>query len=593
MTNIPNIDFNKVTDKDNTLFNQTQYYEGNFDKINQQVVPKINELDNSMGAAEGRLDLAEADLDDHEGRIGDVELGKVDKVAGKQLSTEDFTTEEKTKLNVDIPAQLAEKVKPEKTTFFNLSKNLFDKSKVTEEVINEVTGVISPSDIYWFSDYTQVNGGEVYSLTKGYRVGYYDADKTFISGANLVGVVGVSITTPANAKYIRFAIHKTSADINTYMFVEGNVLPASYESFGAFTLSKDNQEKQTGLGRENLDNSFLLGIDITSGTDINTIINDGVYTGIANGNYTNLPKGFATGNAFRLSVSNLFKNGNRWVIQDFTDFSNPDKRWSKVIDRNGVLLNDWVAVNKNRSFENKVIACFGDSTTEFGNIDTRIANKTGATAHNLGFGGTRMGQSPSAYYNPFCFSNLVDAIVSGDFSAQQAQIDNANNPFSTKFKTNFSVLKTLNFNNIDFVTLWYGTNDYMGTLNERVALGTDSDLDKSTFYGALQYSIDKLLSAFPHLRVVLVTPTWRENSPSITTGEVDLTPNPDGKFLVEYVDAIISRANKFHIASLDLFRCSGINKYSKSIFLADTVHPNADGFNYLGDKIGTYLSSIY
>lgn len=110
MTNIPNIDFNKVTDKDNTLFNQTQYYEGNFDKINQQVVPKINELDNSMGAAEGRLDLAEADLDDHEGRIGDVELGKVDKVAGKQLSTEDFTTEEKTKLNVDIPAQLAEKV---------------------------------------------------------------------------------------------------------------------------------------------------------------------------------------------------------------------------------------------------------------------------------------------------------------------------------------------------------------------------------------------------------------------------------------------------------------------------------------------------
>lgn len=108
MTNIPNIDFNKVTDKDNTLFNQTQYYEGNFDKINQQVVPKINELDNSMGAAEGRLDLAEADLDDHEGRIGDVELGKVDKVAGKQLSTEDFTTEEKTKLNVDIPAQLAD-----------------------------------------------------------------------------------------------------------------------------------------------------------------------------------------------------------------------------------------------------------------------------------------------------------------------------------------------------------------------------------------------------------------------------------------------------------------------------------------------------
>ena len=109
MTNIPSINFKKVTDKGNTLFNQTEFYEGNFDKINQEIVVKINELDTQavqlntdLGDAEGRLDLAETDLDA-------LELNKVDKVAGKGLSTNDYTALEKQKLNTDIPAQLAEK----------------------------------------------------------------------------------------------------------------------------------------------------------------------------------------------------------------------------------------------------------------------------------------------------------------------------------------------------------------------------------------------------------------------------------------------------------------------------------------------------
>lgn len=77
-----NINFKKVLD-DGELFNQQANYEENFEKINQEVVPKITDL----------------------------ETNKVDKVTGKGLSTNDYTTTEKNKLAgipADTAAQLAE-----------------------------------------------------------------------------------------------------------------------------------------------------------------------------------------------------------------------------------------------------------------------------------------------------------------------------------------------------------------------------------------------------------------------------------------------------------------------------------------------------
>lgn len=74
-----NINFKKVLD-DGELFDQQANYEDNFEKINQEVVPKITDL----------------------------ETNKVDKVEGKGLSTNDFDNTYKQKIDIDIPAQLAE-----------------------------------------------------------------------------------------------------------------------------------------------------------------------------------------------------------------------------------------------------------------------------------------------------------------------------------------------------------------------------------------------------------------------------------------------------------------------------------------------------
>jgi hypothetical protein len=47
MANIPDVNFNKIPNK-GVKFNQAEYYESNFDKINQRIVPKVNELDDKV-----------------------------------------------------------------------------------------------------------------------------------------------------------------------------------------------------------------------------------------------------------------------------------------------------------------------------------------------------------------------------------------------------------------------------------------------------------------------------------------------------------------------------------------------------------------
>lgn len=110
-----NINFKKVLD-DGELFDQQANYEDNFEKINQEVVPKItdletNKVDKVTGKGLSTNDYTTTDKNKLAGIPADTATqlsGKVDKVTGKGLSTNDFDNTYKQKIDVDIPAQLAE-----------------------------------------------------------------------------------------------------------------------------------------------------------------------------------------------------------------------------------------------------------------------------------------------------------------------------------------------------------------------------------------------------------------------------------------------------------------------------------------------------
>lgn len=158
MANSENLDLKRLDEpKASTKFNHQIYYQNNFDKIDaavgappstlntgaKTVVPAINEVKAQADA----ISTAKADK-----TYADEELfKKVDKVTGKGLSTNDYTTTEKNKLAgipADTAAQLAEKA--------NLFPMYFDDS--LGEYVNvenywnaQKTGKIYTTEFYQYS----------------------------------------------------------------------------------------------------------------------------------------------------------------------------------------------------------------------------------------------------------------------------------------------------------------------------------------------------------------------------------------------------------------------------------------------------------
>lgn len=251
------------------------------------------------------------------------------------------------------------------------------------------------------------------------------------------------------------------------------------------------------------------------------------------------------------------------------------------------LKDDVKDVLYRKPLEGKVIVNFGDSI--FGNarppedISTYLAELTGATVYNGGFGGCRMAPHPTAGYDAFGMYRLAYAVANKDWALQDSAVANGGIP--AYFGESLALLKTIDFQKVDIITINYGANDWNGVPldNEKNPLDTD------TYLGALRYSLDLLLKAFPHLRIVILSPAWRywmdDNGKYIE--DTDTKTNGLGLTVSQYIEAAKEVAESFHLQHVDLYNI-GINKYTLSL-LPDGAHHNEEGRMMIAKKLAQEL----
>lgn len=240
----------------------------------------------------------------------------------------------------------------------------------------------------------------------------------------------------------------------------------------------------------------------------------------------------------------------------------------------------------------KTMVAFGDSVTEFGNYPEIVGKNTGMTVHNMGFKGTRVAYHPHSAYDSFSLTKLVDAIVTRNFSEQDAAIQEDRN-YTPAFKAHYDHLKTIDFNAIDLVSILIGTNDYMGNHAGVVSLGEPTDNTRETFYGAINYLISSLQENYPQLELVLITPTWRMNHEEFGGQSAEIQPNARENYLIDFVDVLNERGDYYNIPTLDLYRTSGLTEENHATFFEDHVHPNSQGFELIGNTISHFLIETY
>lgn len=239
----------------------------------------------------------------------------------------------------------------------------------------------------------------------------------------------------------------------------------------------------------------------------------------------------------------------------------------------------------------KRIANFGDSI--FGNarppldVSTFLANNTGATVYNCAFGGCKMAVH-TGHYDAFSMYRLADAIASNDYALQDEAVNHDDR--TSYAEQPLAVMKSIDYSALDILTIGYGTNDFTG--NNPID-NPDNLLDTSTVCGALRYSIETLLGAYPNIRIFVLLLTYRfwTDSSNAYVDDAFSRANGLGKTLVDYNTAIAEVAKSYNIPVIDTFGELGINKFNRYQYFEenDGTHHNEAGRKLLAKHIAHKL----
>jgi lysophospholipase L1-like esterase len=243
-----------------------------------------------------------------------------------------------------------------------------------------------------------------------------------------------------------------------------------------------------------------------------------------------------------------------------------------------------------KKLNGKTVVCFGDSIIgnyAYGdNIPYQIEKHTGAKVYNVGFGGCRMENlvNDPQHTNYFSMVGIVDALESGDWTNQ----DTYASSIGAMVAKRLEVLKSIDFDEVDIVTIEYGTNEYGYTQDD----ATDP-YNTNTYGGAIRYCVEKLLSLYPQIKICFFTPIYRYFSSSGDDSDTHEHPTMHGK-LTDNVATMKMVANEYKLPCIDMYYTGGINKYNWSHYLnEDGTHPNSDGRKLLGCRYAGELNRLF
>lgn len=375
----------------------------------------------------------------------------------------------------------------------------------------------------------------------------------------------------------------------TAWYFTPTVLPASIATSNIQTAAITNPLiAAKAVTRAKLADEFDFQGVLATG-DTNALFTSGTY--LLTAPLSNIPSG-APAQGY-LNVRGY--NGGSFVVQDYVHITQPELSWRRYLRPFSAVYGPWVSMaipTGTLPFFGKNIVCIGDSITELGDYPARLAARLSANVTKIGFGGCRMGKhetnTSGLLYDKMCMYNLARYINTGDSSEL---ITAANDLFINNGDDNrpqAATFAAVNWATTDVLVIFFGTNDWAGNL----PLGTASSADGTTFRGAINYSVDKILSAYPNLKIVFIAPMWRSRNVGGDGLDADTNPRGDGAYLIEFVDAAIAQANLNKIPALDLYRTSGVNKYNHTTLLADGLHPATGvGYQRVADKVASFMTA--
>ena len=184
------------------------------------------------------------------------------------------------------------------------------------------------------------------------------------------------------------------------------------------------------------------------------------------------------------------------------------------------------------------------------------------------------------------FSSVTGRGIAGSCISAKSDYGTNNNPLISRYNT---------IPNADLICIFMGTNDY----GHETPLGTISDTEDVSFYGALNVIIPSIINTHKNSKIVFITPMHRYGfGKSKITGNnftYDNLPNGLGYTLNDYVEAIKDVCDVYSVPVIDLFSVSELdanNSIIRTTYFPDGLHPNAEGHKIIANMLKENLNNI-
>lgn len=526
---------------------------------------------------------------------------KVDKVPGKGLSSNDFTTQEKNKLaglnnydDTELRSQIQSGVTAASGSAAQAAASAASAESKYAGILQAMENLPDGSAV---SAQVALNTQKVTELEG--KVGSFDeADKGSIA-ANIFGEeheqedwIIIEPYWHSDTKYSNTNAAVVGNDGTGWVTGTGAKTPASYEGNALYKYHIENGKRYEiyGYAKDKYTNWLII--------DSENIIREKLIGNFRETPYTFMP------------------DYDGYLIINFGSYVETDGvklLQTTPIKIKGLLERVDHLEHVEKPFNGKRFVCFGDSLTQFSGTDGKrwsdhFADITGAEVINVGISGSRLSQNrqdssiitdPSAtgytntmnIYSALSIVNMVRASCGMRFDSSYTymqlaqQFVQATNDDAKIEAVNR--LASLDMSAVDAVIVMGGSNDYQGG----ATYGTSGDTLPNHTLGAINLIVSSLLSTYKHLSVFFVTPCvcYKTDVRQISDFSDNYAIN--GKTLKELVDDMMVEYKYNHMPVCDLYNTLGWNEYNFSEYFthaSDGTHPYG-GFKQIAQKIASFI----
>lgn len=282
----------------------------------------------------------------------------------------------------------------------------------------------------------------------------------------------------------------------------------------------------------------------------------------------------------------IWNKGTRFSFDGPED---PDALLSESMDYYSVMSSELLAGREDKETQ---ILFLGDDILTYGSQESSISSQTaaatGATVYNCGFPGSSFACRYETFDEEYCtdafsFVRIAYCIKSGDFTLLEAYKTEAD-IYDPSFDQTITQLQMIDFNQIDIIFLGYGTYDY---LNGYKTVDGNDDKATTSMTGALYRGIDVIHEAYPHIRFVVMAPTfcfYDEGNGTLSAGDIRRVGETDEN-LGGYVVALRAMCELISVSFLDNYFGIPLNMETAQEYLVDDVHVKDTVRKMIADKV--------